>query len=148
MRKRGPHLLTAVLCEKVIEDKEGVLSLIRIVDQVVQTATGPEAPEQMPPFVLHNLSMVIMLKAGQSRGRYALKLRPEDPGGVQLPPIEFPLQLQGGTSGVNIIAPLQLGVNHEGVYWFDVLFAPGRDEDDQLITRVPLEIVYRPQRFG
>jgi hypothetical protein len=35
-----------VFCEKVIEDKEGVLTLVRIIDRVTQTGAGPEAPER------------------------------------------------------------------------------------------------------
>ena len=37
MSDGGPHVALAVICEKVIEDNEGVLSLIRIVDRVTQT---------------------------------------------------------------------------------------------------------------
>src|SRR4051812_12789274 len=97
----GPHLGLAVLCEKGIEDKEGVLSLIRVVDQITQTATGPDAPEQMPPFILGNLTMVITLKADKARGRYGLKIRPEDPSGIHLPAVELPIHLEGGNRGVN-----------------------------------------------
>ena len=45
----GPYLITAAFCEQVIEDKSGVLSLIRIVDRMYITAQGPNAPDEMPP---------------------------------------------------------------------------------------------------
>ena len=46
----GPHVQLAAICEKVLEDKDNVLSLIRVVDQVTQPAMGDEVPEAMPPF--------------------------------------------------------------------------------------------------
>lgn len=144
----GPFLQLACFCEKVLTDNDGVLSLIRIVDQITQTATGVDVPEQMPPFVITDLKLVITLKAGESRGRYAVKLRPEDPSGLQLPPFEVAVQLIPGNQGVNVVTDMQFAVQHEGVYWFDILFAPGGDADDWLLTRIPLEVQYRPQKLA
>lgn len=142
----GPHLQVAAFCEKVIEDKEGVLSLIRVVDQITSTAVGPDVPEEMPAFTLSGISLVISLKADQARGRYAIKLRPEDPSGHQLPFLETPIQLEGGERGVNVVSPLQILIEHEGLYWFDVFFSAGA-ANDRLLTRMPLRVVYRPQRI-
>lgn len=142
----GPHLHMAVLCEKVLTEGDGVLSIIRVIDQLTQTAVGPDPPEQMPPFLADNLTMVITIKADQARGRYGIKIRPEAPGGIQLPEIEQPITISAGPGGVNLVMPMVLPVSGEGVYWFDVfLTAPGPQED-RLLTRVPLEIQYSPQR--
>ena len=144
----GPFLQLACFCEKVITDNENVLSLIRIVDKVTQTATGVDVPEQMPPFVISDLKLVMSLKAGEARGRYALKLRPEDPSGSQLPPFEVAVQLISGNQGVNVITDMQLAVQHEGVYWFDIFFVPGAGAEDWLLTRIPLEVQYQPQKLA
>jgi hypothetical protein len=146
--RRGPFLQLACFCEKVITDNTGVLSLIRVVDRFTQTIAATDVPDQMPPFVLSDLSLVVSLKAGEARGRYALKIRPEDPSGVQLPAFEVPVQLTPGNAGINYITPFQLAVQHEGVYWFDVLFAPGAGAEDWLLTRMPLEVLYQPQRLA
>jgi len=143
----GPHLVVAAICEKVLQEPDSVLSLIRMVDQITQTATGPEAPEQMPPFLVSHLTMVICLKADQARGRYGIKIRPEQPGGQQLPDIEQAVQLTSG-GGVNLILPLVLPITLEGVYWFDVFFTGPPPQPDRLLTRVPLQVVYSPQRIG
>jgi hypothetical protein len=45
----GPHVGIAVLCEKVLQEGDGVLSLIRVVDRIIHSAVGPEAPDEMPP---------------------------------------------------------------------------------------------------
>jgi hypothetical protein len=139
----GPHLQAAVLCEKVLQSKEGVLSLINIVDQITQTASGAEPPKEMPPFILKDISLVVMMKADKARGRYAIKVRPQDPSGRDLAPFEAPVQLEGGNSGINVISALQLPIEMEGVYWFDLLFVAGGDED-RLMTRLPLQVVYQP----
>lgn len=141
----GPHLQAAVLCEKVLESKEGVLSLINIVDQITQTTTGPEPPKDLPPFILQDVSLVIMLKADQARGRYAIKVRPQDPSGRDLPEVETPVQLEGANSGVNIVSPLQLAIEMEGTYWFSIYFMAS-SEKEQLLTRMPLKVMYQPHR--
>lgn len=141
----GPHLLAGVFCEKVIEDKEGVLTLVRLVDRITQTATGSDPPEQMPPFLMENLFLVVMLRADQAKGRYALRVRPQDPSGRNLPHFDAPIQLSPGPAGQNVVTAIQLAIELEGVYWFDVLFCASKDAE-RLLTRVPLEIQYVPQR--
>lgn len=128
-----------------MESKDGVLSLINIVDQITQTASGPEPPENLPPFILQDVTIVIMLKAGEARGRYAIKLRPTDPSGRDLPDVETTVQLQGGNSGINIVSPLQLAVENEGTYWFNVFFMAS-STDERLLTRIPLTVMYERQR--
>jgi hypothetical protein len=136
----------AVLCEKVLQEQDGVLTIIRIIDQLTQTAVGPEAPEQMPPFIAQNLTMVVTIKADQARGRYGLRIRPEAPGGFQLPPVEQAITISPGPGGVNVVMPMALPISAEGVYWFDVILtAPPTDQPDRLLTRVPLEVQYAPQ---
>lgn len=143
--ERGPHLSAAVFCETVIEAKDNTISLIRIIDTVTQTATGPEPPAQMPAFLI-STKLVISLKADQARGRYAIKVRPEAPDGRQLVTHEQAVQLGGGERGVNLIVEMTFPAELEGVYWFDVLFMAS-PEDEKLLTRVPLRIVYQPQKL-
>ena len=113
----------------------------------MQTATGIDVPEQMPQFMLKDIKLVVTLKAGRSRGRFAMKIRPEDPSGTQLPPLEIAVQLVPGNQGVNLITDFQFAVQYEGVYWFDILFVPGGGAEDWLLTRVPLEVQYQPQKL-
>ncbi len=142
----GPHLTLAVLCEKVLHEADGAISVIRVVDQLTQTAVGPDAPAAMPPFLIDNLTLVVALKADQARGRFGVKVRPEAPGGIQLPSMEQAVTFQSGPSGVNLIMPLVLPIASEGVYWFDVFLTGHEPQEDELLTRVPLEVIYAPQR--
>lgn len=145
----GPHVQVAAFCEKVIvEQGTGKLSLIGLVEQVTNSAVGPEVPDVMPPFSLNALTLAVCIWADQARGRYAIKIRPEDPSGHQLDALSAPIQLEGGPRGVNVITQMNLLVEHEGTYWFDILFATGTTDDGRLLTRVPLEVLYRPQQLG
>jgi hypothetical protein len=142
----GPHVTVAALCEKVIEDKQGVLSLIRVVDQITHSLVGADVPDDMPPFTITDLVLVIMVKADQTRGRYSIKVRPNDPSGRDMPVMQTPIHLEPGHGGINLVLPIQFRVELEGVYWFDILFSAGAGHD-RLLSRVPLQVMYRPQRL-
>lgn len=140
----GPFVSVAVFCDSAVVGEDKALSIIRIIDTVMQNTAGPEPPEDMPPFMLRT-KLVLSLKAGRAKGRFNLKIRPEAPDGRQLEAQGQSVHLEGGYSGVNIITDVQLGVDLEGIYWFDILFERTRGED-VLLTRVPLRIQYQPQR--
>lgn len=92
----------------------------------------------MQPFPV-SLSLVVLMKAGQARGEYTLGIRPQDPTGAQLPLLETPVVFTGADDGqgANVVVNLNLGIQHEGLYWFDLLLS------GELITRVPLRTEYR-----
>ena len=148
MPDTGPHVVIATFCEKVLSEPDGVLSLIRVVDRFTQTATGTEPPEQMPPFVVsdRDLRMVISLKSDKAKGRCSIKIVAEDPSGVRTPVGESDVTLPVGNQGVNLIIGMNFAFQHEGVYWFDVILGGPRNQEDHLMTRVPLEVVYQRQR--
>ena len=92
--EQGPHLQMAVFCEKVLQEKDGVLSLIRIIDRINRTAAGPEAPEAMPPFD-YQLTSVITLKSGNARGGVQVEIEPEGPSGLKQPRSAMTAQMEG-----------------------------------------------------
>ena len=69
----GPYLQAALLCERVMEEKDGVLSVIRIFDRVIQTASGPSAPEAMQP-LNYAMTALIILKSGRATGTVQVKI--------------------------------------------------------------------------
>ena len=133
--EQGPYIQMAGLCEQVIEDKTGVLSLIRVIDTITHTAAGPDAPTEMPP-VNYPMKMVIMLKSGRARGRHELKIIPEMPSGEVKPPLIRSIQMEGEERGVNRIINMLFTFTMEGLYWFNVYL------DDSLLTRIPLRLKY------
>lgn len=133
---RGPHVQLAALCENVLQESSGVLSLIRIVDRLTMSAT-PGAPSSMPTAQIH-LKAVIALKSDTARGRSKVGLRPQKPSGIYLNEVISPVLFEGEDRGTNLIIDLNLELDEEGLYWFDVLV------DDRVVTRMPLRIVYAP----
>jgi len=133
--EQGPYIQMAGLCEQVIEDKAGAFSLIRVIDTITHTEARHDAPTDMPP-VTYPMKMVIMLKAGRSRGRHELKVIPELPSGEDKPPLIRSVQMEGEERGYNNIINMVFTFTMEGLYWFNVYF------DDSLLTKIPLRIKY------
>ena len=133
--ERGPYLSVAAFCEQVIEDKSGVLSMIRIVDRMNVTAQGPSAPPEMPPSNL-NWTLVLTLKSGDARGSHEVKIVPQLPSGETMPPSVLSVHLEGGSRGANVISRFDMSLTMPGVYWFKIYV------DDEFLTQLPIEVIY------
>jgi hypothetical protein len=44
-----PYLKFGLLCERVLEEKDGVLSFVRVVDRFTVGVKGAKVPAEMPP---------------------------------------------------------------------------------------------------
>jgi hypothetical protein len=137
----GPFLAAALFCEKVLQEKDGVTSLIRVVDRLITQATGVNPPEQMPRLQA-NLTLFISLKAGFARGSYAVHIRSTNPLGRSADLATLPVLLEGDDRGANLVGIMQLQLDEPGLYWFDVLF------EQRLLTRIPLRVVYQRLSVG
>jgi hypothetical protein len=133
----GPYLAAAFLCERLLQDKDGVYSAIRLVDRIIQTATGPQPPAEMPPLPV-NLTAFVSFKAGAARGRHTVTLRLEDPSGIRSNLGTTGIVLEGDDRGANVAAQLGMNLRLEGLYWIDVLLG------GNLVTRMPLRLIYQP----
>lgn len=138
MLTNGPYLKAAVLCESVIEDKQGVLSLIRVVDRVISTAIGPAAPTTMPP-INHRLMAVVMMTSGEFTGSAEVSLVLQDPAGIRQPLGTTGVLFEGNDRGANIVAEMVMTLQTEGLYWLEVHL------NQDLLTRVPMRVVYSRQ---
>jgi hypothetical protein len=122
----------AVICERVLQEKDGVLSLIRIVDRFFVYGT----PKEMPLSVVQG-TFVIAMKSGFHRGKLEIKLRGTTPSGKPMPGGEFPVLFEGDDRGIGIVAPFQFALDEEGLYWLDVVL------EEATITRIPMRVVYQ-----
>ena len=138
---QGPYLLMAVLCERVLQEADGVLSVIRIIDRLTLTLKGPGAPEQMPPIPIA-ITAVLNFKSGFAKGKYKVKLTPNSPSGNKGQEVVLPIFLEGDERGANLIVNLQMEAQEEGLYWIDVQL------EEQLLTRMPLRILYQSVNTG
>ena len=134
----GPYLQMAFFCEKILREADGVVSFIRQIDRLTTTASGPSAPDQMPP-TNFSAYLAIVLKSGGARGSHEIKLFRERPSGVRDNDPVFALRalFEGEERGQGIYGPVTMVFEEEGLYWYDLYV------DDTLITRMPFRVIYQ-----
>ena len=132
----GPYLKAAAFCTDVIEGKDGVLSLIRVIDRVTITAAAPDAPVSMPP-VTHQLKVVLMFVSGRARGTQPVALKVEDPSGQIRDGWGGTVFLEGEDRGANLIIDMSFKFELQGLYWFHLFLS------DDLVTKLPFRLIYQ-----
>lgn len=132
----GPHVQVATFCEKVLQEQDGVLSIIRAVDRIILSAPAAGAPAELPEGGVVPATLVVCLKADDAHGRHPITVRGQQPSGVYLPDQTFDATFERDERGVNLVLNMGLPAM-EGLYWFDVLV------NDALLTRVPLRVMYQ-----
>jgi hypothetical protein len=141
MALKGPLLQTAVLCETVLEGKDGVLSIIRIIDRIVVQASGPDAPKDMPP-IPQRLTVVLTLKGGSAKGRQDIRLEIEKPNAERGDLWTGSMLAEAPDQGQNFVLRFQQTFDLEGLYWLHVY------AEDELMTSIPLRLQYVRQSAG
>jgi len=131
----GPYLQAALFCERVLKEGDGVLSIIRVIDRVVQTAGGSNVPEKMPP-LNYGLTALIMLKSGQASGSVQVGMSVEQPSGLTKDAASMSVLMEGGERGQNLVVQMQMTFEEPGLYWFNVMI------ENECVTRMPLRVVY------
>ena len=129
------HLAMAVFCEKTLEEKDGVLTLVRVIDRIIQRVEGAVIPETMPQ-VTFNMRAVITFKAAETPGKHTVKLVPRDPDGEIGQESEYPIVLGEKGKASTLIIGVRFEAKKEGIYWFDVFL------DKELVTKMPLRVDY------
>jgi hypothetical protein len=127
-----PFVQIAAICQMPIQDTNGFLSLMRIVDRLPVRGTT----ENMQPYPLFQLHMVVVLKSGPMRGKYKWKIVAETPSMKRIPGPEMSALFDGDERGVAMLSPVFLVAEEEGLYWFDVILG------EELLTRIPLRVMY------
>jgi hypothetical protein len=142
--RNGPFLAAALLCEKILQEPDGVPTFIRVIDRfMIQGSPVPGAPAAMPPSQV-SFMLAVMLKSGAARGRHMVRIRTETPVGLRLQEISVPVLLEGDERGANVFVNYGMIAEQEGLYWIDIFL----DEEAVAITRIPLRILYLPIQAG
>lgn len=131
-RLHGPYLQLAAICENVIEDRSGVLSLIRVIDRVTLTALGPGNLELQAVEI--PLYAVVAFVSGDARGRHDLSLALVGPDGLVRTRLSVPVLLEGDDRSARTIVRFSFRPDQEGLYWMDVAL------DERPFTRMPLRV--------
>ncbi|MDQ6948240.1 MAG: hypothetical protein M3256_18725 [Actinomycetota bacterium] len=134
----GPYVSLSVFCEQAIEDKNGVLTIVRIIDQVTVSVADTNAPDELPLGSAIATTLVIALKARRALGKQKVQVIVEHPDGTRHDGPEMPVHLSPGPGGgANLILRTTLVLSTTGLYWADVLV------NGRLVTRSPLEVRYQ-----
>jgi hypothetical protein len=132
MDKPKPYLTAALLCERVLQEKDGSLTIVRLADRIQYRIQGRGLPEGIRPAI--NIQGLLSLKSGPVIGEHTVKLVMEKPDGARKEILAHPVKFQGKDHGQNIILNMGVGIDQDGLYWFDVIF------NDETLTRIPLMI--------
>jgi hypothetical protein len=137
MDKPRPYIGAALLCENVLEEKSGVLSVIHITDRLEYEVKG--IPQGHKPIIL--IKGLLALRSGPVKGSFRIHINVLRPNGeLKGEPFIAPLiTLLGGDHGANIILNMQFAIEEEGLHWFDIYF------EDELLTRIPLMVVQKQE---
>ena len=129
------------LAEKILNEVDGTVSLVRLIQRINVRAHGTQVPETLPAGRV-SLHMYVLLWGGESRGRHMITIRRESPSGLSADIATLPVHLEPGNRSEGIELDLLMDVDQEGLYWFDVVF------EGRVLTRTPLEIRYEPLPQG
>jgi hypothetical protein len=142
-KRAKPFLASAFFCERLVEEKDGVISVMRIVDTLTITqfllATPTPVPvipvdqQSMPP-IGSQILIFVSFKSGDAKGKYFCQLFVVTPDGKRDPITEkSPMIFLGKEHGVNMRVNVPVPTQ-EGLYWFEVMV------DGSLVTKMPLRI--------
>jgi|SRR4051794_27154978 hypothetical protein len=146
--KPHPYIIAALLCEKVLQEADGSLSIIRIADRVQLQMEGPPGLQMSPALndaaiPLFQLSCLIAIRSGPATGKHILQLSLKTPAGITKgQPVQQEMNLLGKDHGQNFIVNFVIGAEEEGLHWVHV------DWDEGELTRIPLMVVRTPVRPG
>ena len=134
----GPHLKIALLCERALEEKDGVISIIRVVDRFVPMLPAEARNRPGLAVPLRACAVISLIRGEAERGPHRLILRIDGPGaqaGNQEVPFEF--EAGGPEATHNALIILDLAVV-EGRYWMNVMV----NRADHLVARVPFQVAF------
>lgn len=130
----GPHLQAALICERVLQEQDGIISVIRHIDRVI-FVVGPDGDLVQPQ---HPITFLVSFKSGSARGSYNVEIHREKPSGEQDAVLSAPVFFEGEERGVNLVVAAAFAPDQAGLYWYDVYFEGTR------VTRIPLRAIYQP----
>jgi len=134
-RKKASHpwVAAATLCENILEDKDNVMSIIRMVD-LFNVPRPPEWDGKENLQLL--LNGLLAFKSGDVKGKRIVRIYGVSPKGKRQKLHELSMDFLGGNTGVNLKLRMVFGFKTEGTHWLDVYV------EKRLTTRIPITILF------
>lgn len=137
-RPDAPLILAAIVCERVLQETDGVLTATRIVDRFV-VAAGP--PGTVPGIQFHYLAVLKRGQATISADEHEAFIRLRYPTGQREDRSAFKVSWppgEGEDEGVNLNVRVVMEVQTEGLYWVDLVF------DGEALASTPIRVFFGP----
>jgi hypothetical protein len=135
-KENHPWVAAAAICQGLLEEKDNVLSIIRMVD-VFNLPKPPgwdgKTNLQLP------LIGIVALRSGDAKGTRAVRIYGVSPKGKRQKLLDMKAEFLGGNTGVNIKLNMMFGFKSEGTHWLDIYV------DKWLATRIPVSIVFQSE---
>lgn len=129
-----PVVTVAAICERVLQERDNVISVIRLVDKFFISSIVPTDGSFAMP-----ITILLALKTGSADpGEHWVSIRVRRPSGAitALEAHRWPVQFgEEANSGGNLILNLPLKTTDFGMHWIDVLC------DDQPLTTIPFTLL-------
>ena len=133
-----PSVRMALICERALLEHDGVLSVIRMIDQINVRVHGVGTPETMPP---QKTRFMVASSWTGGLGSHRVKTIITGPGDAHLELPEMPFHLSSLDRGHNLIAEVELPITSEGLYWVNF------ELDGESVSRIPLRVIYLRVEF-
>ena len=134
----APSLRIAALCERVLEEKDGALSVIRIIDRLTITAEGTDVPQELPP---GQFQVTALMSWINGLGNYEVKIHVDFPDANSLDSPTIPFYLDSLDKVQNVIIRLVMPIQRQGIYWFNFMLG------DDVKSRFPLRVIYQRKQL-
>jgi hypothetical protein len=135
--QEGPFV-EALICERVIQETDGVLTIVRLIDQVnLERPPTPLLPLIPAPF---QAAVLVVLKGGKPGAKHSVEVIVHAPSGiatqVAAQTVELASRFPRGIAGANLILQMKMGLKDDGTYWFEVRL------DGKRATATPLRVAF------
>jgi uncharacterized protein DUF6941 len=130
-----PLVTAALICERVLVEKDEVVSAIRVFDRVLYQVPPPPAKPAVVAVYF------VALKRGEAaEDAYDLRVIVRSPSGKEVEPTkETPIKAQFPTrdpdAGVNLQIQFAISPSEEGLFWVELLI------NDSVRARTPLRMI-------
>lgn len=112
-------------------EQDGVMTPMRIIDAIKVVSNDGKPAEN----VTINLTLFIMIKAGEAVGKRHFIIKHAPPGGLTTTMLDTSHEFKRGPDSFNINMKLAGMVVGFGLHWFEVY------DGDRLLSRVPFQVL-------
>ncbi len=113
----GPWVTAALFAERILTEKDDVVTLVRVVDRF--TATLPDDEPEAASLI--EATLIVRMKAGDFRGDTEVAIEQIDPTGRRRRLGRTVGTLNGSIDGFQITLDAGIAVAESGVHWFDIV---------------------------